>query len=128
MRPVGSSLLALLAVLFLIGCTTMSVTPLAERPLPQVEDWETVAIYDDSTEITEPYQEVAVLAVSSAPTKEKMINDCQRRAAAIGANGILIERAAKHGQSAWCRTGSVPVMVPHPAWHGRVLAILVTPQ
>ena len=115
-------------LVFSSGCTTMSVTPLRQQPLPQVKAWETVVVYADSGEIDGPYEEVAVLNVPSAPTKEKLLHDCQCRAAALGADGILIEEIAKHKGSAWGEIGGVPVMLAHDAWHGRVLAVLVTPQ
>jgi hypothetical protein len=120
-------LIGLGAIVSFIGCTTVEVRPLRDPVIPRVEDWKTVAIYDDCAEISEPFEEVAVLEVSSAPTKEEMLRDCQRRAAAMGANGILVEKIAKHRESDWCEVGGVPVMIAHDAWHGRVLAILETP-
>ena len=129
MKHAGSALIVvLLVVLFLFGCTTMNVAPLQTSNRPAVEDWEKVAIYDERSEIGESFEEIAVLEVESAPTREEMIRSCQRKAASMGANGILVEEAARHGQAAWCRRGEVPVDVPHPTWHGRVVAVLVAPR
>jgi hypothetical protein len=41
---------------------------------------------------------------------------------------MLIEVVAKHRESVWCEMANTPVMIPCDAWHGRVLAILLTLQ
>ena len=115
----------LLVPTLLLGCTRMNVISLSDQSLPQLQHWSQVAVYENIAEVSESYQEVAVLEITTAATKKKMIRDSQRRAADMGANGIVLEHLGKHTDFNLIFNGLVFVPVSDDRWDGRILVILV---
>lgn len=107
------------------GCTLMKVTSLGDQPPPREQHWTEVGVYQDIGDVPGTYQEIAVLEIRSALTKKKMLYDCQRRAARLGANGIVLQQVGRHDELVPIFTGSVYIPVVSEQWDGRILAIRV---
>ncbi len=115
----------LLLPAMMAGCTLMKVTSLGEQPPPHEQHWTEVDVYQDIGDVPEAYQEIAVLEIRSALTKKKMLYDCRRRAARLGANGIVLQQVGRHDELVPIFTGSVYIPVVSEQWDGRILAIRV---
>ena len=115
----------LLLPALLLGCTSMKVISLSDQPLQQLRHWTEVSVYEDIREVPEPYREIAVLEISSAVTKERMVLDCQRQAAELGGSGIVLEHLGKHTESNLLFFGDGFILVADERWDGRVLVIRV---
>ena len=118
-------LLLFLLPTVLIGCTRMKIITLSEPVVPELLDWKQVQVYDDIEQVTGSFQEMAVIEVKSAPTWRKMIRDSRRKAAAMGANGIVVQRTGKHDETLPVFVAGVIIMTDSEYWDGRVLAIRV---
>ena len=108
-----------------LGCTSMRVISLSDQRLPQLRHWTQVDVYEHIGEVPESYREIAVLEISSAVTKEKMLRDSQRRAAELGRSGIVLERVGKHEEMSLIFYGDGFIPVCDERWDGRVLVIRV---
>jgi hypothetical protein len=115
----------ILVASFAWGCTSMNVTQRNDQAWPALPEWRDVEVYDDASEVGGAYEEVAVIEVTSAATRGRMLRDCQRRAAELGANAIVIERAGTHGQMQPIVAGSVTTFMWSDRWDGRIVAIHV---
>jgi hypothetical protein len=103
----------------------MEVIKLSGQPLEQLRDWTEVDVYEDIEEIPKPYAEIALLEISSAVTKERMLLDSQHRAAELGGTGIVLEHAGTHTEMNMIFVGDVFIPVADERWNGRVLVIRV---
>ncbi len=117
--------LLLLLLALLLGCTSMKVVRLSDQSLPQLRHWTEVDVYQDIGKVPSSYQEIAVLEISSAVTKEKMLRDSQRRAAELGGSGIVLERVGKHEEMTLIFYGDGFIPVCDERWDARVLVIRV---
>lgn len=103
----------------------MTVISLNNQSFEQQRHWTQVDVYEDIQEVPKPYTEIAVLEISSAVTKERMVVDSQQRAAELGGSGILLEHAGTHTEMNMIFFGNGFVPVVDERWEGRVLVIRV---
>jgi len=108
-----------------LGCTSMNVISLSDQSLQQLRHWTEVDVYEDIGAIAEPYEEIAVLEISSAVTEKRMVLDCQRRAAELGGSGIVLEHVGRHTEMNLLFIGDAFIQVADERWDGRVLVIRV---
>ena len=103
----------------------MKVISLSDQSLPQLKDWTEIEVYEDITEVPGSYLEIAVLEITTAVSKTKMVRDSRRRASELGANGIVLERVGTHTDLNHVFIGSVFIPVADKRWDGRILVIRV---
>src|SRR4051812_34607457 len=84
---------ALVPVVVLIACASTQVTPLGPGKQRPAISPDQVSIYRTISQVTGKFEEVALIETTQ-PTgysDATMLEDMRRRAAAIGANGLVIE-------------------------------------
>lgn len=113
----------LLLPALLLGCTRMKVVELCDQPRPPLPHGTRVQVYQDVGEVPGAFEEIAVLEITSAVTRKRMLSDIQRRAAGLGADGIVLEQAGKHEEPARVFTGDLFIPIAAEYWDGRALAI-----
>lgn len=88
---------ALLAVLFLTGCISTSVTPLTGRTYPPLHPDE-VVIYVHERDIPAEYEKIALIYARGdhAMTDEaQMFKTVRKKAAKLGANGVILQQVSE---------------------------------
>ncbi len=84
----------LFCAVLLTGCVTTNVTPLNNKSYTPLEPAD-VVLYLDEADIPGPYEKVAILYARGDYTltdEAQMFDKVRKRAAKLGANGVLIQR------------------------------------
>lgn len=83
-----------ICALLLTGCVSTSVTSLNNKPYPPLQPSQ-VVLYLDEADIPGEYEKVAILysrADHNLTNENKMLKNARKKAAKIGANGLLLKR------------------------------------
>ena len=119
------SLSILLLIALITGCTQMNQINLTDDQMPSIGHWSLVNVYENFEDVSDNYREIAILEIKTAVSKKKLLRDCQRRAADLGANGIVLEQLGKHSDFTMIVAGSVIFPLVDERWDGRVIVIQV---
>lgn len=116
----------LIPALLLFGCITTSVTPLSGRSYPPVNESE-VVIYLQEDDIPRSFEKIAVIYARgdySLTDEAHMIKKVRRKAAKLGANGVLLHEIKEPSTGA-----KVAKAILHTEANrkGEMIAIYVTP-
>jgi hypothetical protein len=96
------TLLLMFATVFLVGCVQTQATMLSSKAYPPLTP-EEVTIYLSEEDIPGEYEKIAILTAkgSSGMTNEdQMYEALRKKAAKIGANGILYQKIEEPSQGA----------------------------
>lgn len=120
---------AVVTALCLGGCVSTSATMLAGGAAMPATDPASVTIYRTASQVPGAYREMALLdsvgdSMGTNPTQ--MYNSMRQRAAAIGANGVIIDAVSE--PSAGAQVASLIFRVGGAQRRGRSIAIIVESQ
>lgn len=93
-------LVTLALVLPICACVTTTATRLGLSPVRPPVPEAAVAIYRTASQVPGRYEEVAILTATgdyAATDEEKMFRSIRRKAALVGANGVILESVQEPG-------------------------------
>jgi hypothetical protein len=94
---------AAVAALALAGCVSTKATVLGTGPKMTAIKAEQVSIYRTPEQVPRTYDEIAILSStgdSNFTTNSKMYESMRKKAAAIGANGVILDNVREPGSGA----------------------------
>lgn len=115
-----------LACVLLTGCIQTQATRLSPNQFPAV-DPEMVVIYVSEEDIPGEYEKVALIHAQGSSTytnEANMLNAAKRRAAAVGANGVVLGRVDEASNGAKV---AAAVFGMDTTRRGQMLAVYVYP-
>lgn len=120
-------LMIAISALALAGCVSTNATMLGTSSAAVAVDPATVAIYRTAAQVPGPYTEVALLnstGDSNMTNESTMFASMKKRAAALGANAIILDSVTEPGSGAKVAAAIFGVSAQRK---GRAVAIRLTP-
>jgi hypothetical protein len=120
-------LMLLLGLLLWTGCVTTSVVPLNGRQYAPIDPRD-VVLYLDEADIPDTYEKVALIYAQgdySLTDQTQMFEKVRKKAAGLGANGVLIQQVKEPGTGAKVANA---VLGTEANRRGEMIAIYVTPK
>ena len=85
---------SILLLILLIGCVSAQVTMLQESQLTPISDPSKVQVFLSEADVKVPYDKIAIIHAKGESTwtnEKQMISAMRKKAAKIGANGIILQ-------------------------------------
>ena len=127
MTRVRSVILGLFAVASLAACVQTNAVRLGNAPARAAVAPEAVAVYRTADQVPSKYEEVAILnstGESRFTNEEKMFKSMQKKAAQLGANGVILDGISEPSAGAKVASAALGVSAQRK---GRAIAIYVFP-
>lgn len=128
-RPLAVSLGLLLLTGAMAACVTTRATRLGTGSARPAIPPEQVAIYRTAAQVPGHYEEVALLTSSGSASmtdEAQMFESMRKKAAALGANGVILDALTEPG--AGVKVAAAVLGVAAPDRKGKAIAIYVFPR